>query len=126
MTKQPHAAPTPGPWTLETVKTSCGICHKIGPFPWTDTEKNHACVYVDDRMAWKHGPELLANAHLIAAAPETAAERDKLVEALEILVNELEPWLDDGWKSGICLGDCANLHTAQRKARAALAEARKP
>lgn len=24
---------TPGPWSLETVRTQSGICHKVGPFP---------------------------------------------------------------------------------------------
>ena len=84
------------PVVLETVKTSCGVCHKIGPFPWTDTEKNHACIYVDDRMAWKHGPELEANAHLIVAAfnAATAAENmgydgQAAVEALPKLLEML-------------------------------------
>lgn len=63
-------AHTPGPWTMETIRTSCGIVHKIGPFPgkvgkdgWT-----HACVY-DDYPPNKHSEELAANARLIAAAP---------------------------------------------------------
>jgi len=38
---------TPGPWRLETVKTSCGICHKIGPFPGSPGHKHNAYVYVD-------------------------------------------------------------------------------
>jgi len=58
---------TPGPWRLETVKTSCGICHKIGPFPGSLRRENNACVYVDYNNA---ANELLANAHLIGAAPE--------------------------------------------------------
>lgn len=57
---------TPGPWTLETVRTSIGFCHKIGPFPW-NRQQNHACIYVDYPV---HGDELLANARLIAAAPD--------------------------------------------------------
>ena len=65
-----------------------------------------------------------------AASWEMTVERDKLVVALEILINELEPWLteaDAGLPAVIkTLGDCANLHTAQRKARAVLDEARKP
>ncbi len=100
MTDQP-AAPTPGPWTLETVKTSCGICHKIGPFPWTDTEKNHACIYVDDRMAWKYGPELEANARLIAASWATAAERDRLKLEIE----------QCHAKSTCCCGDYMKHHS---------------
>jgi len=66
---------TPGPWTLTTVPTQVGICHKIGPFP--DTRGNgkpmHACVYVDGVYRAEHEPALLANARLIAAAPELLA-----------------------------------------------------
>lgn len=74
---------TPGPWKMSTVTTSFGICHKIGPFPGHHPEDppRHACLYND-----YPGPEnpadieLLNNAILIAAAPETAAERDRLKE----------------------------------------------
>lgn len=79
MSKSKH---TPGPWVLETVTTSCGVCHKIGPFPWRKGKDNHACIYVDDDMGWQHGPELAANAHLIAAAPE-------LIAALKLAIAEL-------------------------------------
>lgn len=64
---------TPGPWTAETVKTSCGVCHRVGPFPspeWMCRKKpSHACIY-DDYPAGSGTSELVANAHLIAAAPE--------------------------------------------------------
>lgn len=64
---------TPGPWNLETVPTSVGICHKIGPFPISHRERpTYACVY-DDRMSRTPTPELLANARLIAAAPDLLA-----------------------------------------------------
>ena len=66
---------TKGPWTLETVRTSSGICHKIGPFPWKADKTNHACIYVDypshDGSAARD-KELLANARLIAAATDMA------------------------------------------------------
>jgi hypothetical protein len=64
---------TPGPWTLDTVRTSIGSCHKIGPFPSHGSrDTTHACVYVDgvapdQQTTISH--ELLANARLIAAAP---------------------------------------------------------
>ena len=67
---------TQGPWTLETVDTSIGTCHKIGPFPSNGARsETYACVYADnirkhDYGHSKNGDELLANAHLIAAAPE--------------------------------------------------------
>ena len=54
---------TPGPWKMKTVKTSCGRCHKSGDF--------NACVYDDDTSLNKFGRDtLLANANLIAAAPD--------------------------------------------------------
>ena len=68
---------TPGPWTLETVKTSAGSCHKIGPFPGSNwhPDGTYACVYADgehwltERLT-DRGKELFANARLITAAPE--------------------------------------------------------
>lgn len=53
MPKHTH---TPGPWPLETVKTSVGTCHKIGD-------------------------ELLANARLISAAPEMLAALEMVRDA---------------------------------------------
>lgn len=61
---------TPGPWTLETVTTQCGICHKVGPFPWKHGKQNHACIYADYPSDGPIEYELLANARLIAAAPD--------------------------------------------------------
>ena len=65
------AAHTPGPWTLETVQTSCGICHKVGPFPhqWRGGQFSHACFY-DDYPPPGGQNELLANAILTVAAPD--------------------------------------------------------
>lgn len=67
---------TPGPWTLETVRTASGFCHKVGPFPARREggDPRHACLYSD--YPCKSNPadqELLANAHLIAAAPDLLA-----------------------------------------------------
>ena len=81
---------TPGPWKMETVRTSCGTCHRIGPFPrpnYTSKEEGWACVY-DDYPPGIGSPDLLSNARLIAAAPDLArallaarAERDRLAAA---------------------------------------------
>lgn len=70
---------TPGPWGFDTVSTSVGICHRIGPFPAkrADGKPKHACVYVDYPTPggeWEKSME--ANARLISAAPD-------LLEALQ-------------------------------------------
>jgi hypothetical protein len=73
---------TPGPWSLETVRTSSGVCHKVGPFPGRreDHPPRHACLYADyPSDSNPSDQELLANARLIAAAPE-------LLEALDTVV----------------------------------------
>jgi len=67
---------TPGPWTLETVRTSIGICHKVGPFPGKrdDDKPRHACLYADHPSPGNpNDEELEANAHLIVAAPALLA-----------------------------------------------------
>jgi hypothetical protein len=68
---------TPGPWTLETVETQIGSCHRIGPFPSLGARaETYACVYADAiplRCELKTGRELLANARLIHASPELLA-----------------------------------------------------
>ena len=54
------------------------------------------------------------------------AERDMLRKALNTLSTELTPWLTGvgGLPAVIkTIGDCTDLHTAQRKARAVLAKA---
>ena len=67
---------TPGPWSLTTVPTSAGSCHKVGPFParGPGEAQTFAFVYadgirigIDDELP--HAIELAANARLIAAAP---------------------------------------------------------
>lgn len=60
---------TPGPWKRETVKTSIGVCHKIGPLG-KSTKLNHACLYDDCYSETPRDLQLLADAALIAAAPD--------------------------------------------------------
>lgn len=67
---------TKTPWSVTTMQTSCGICHKIGPFPSRNASYRdgltHACVYVD-YPSGRSNPvevELAANAALMAAAPD--------------------------------------------------------
>jgi len=64
---------TKGPWTMQTVQTSCGVCHKIGPFPGKreGDGPRHACLYADyPSLSNPSDAEIEANARLIAAAPE--------------------------------------------------------
>jgi len=72
---------TPGPWSLETVRTQCGICHKVGPFPPRSggrTER-YACLYADyPSNSDPADQELLANARLIAAAPDMFEALDNI------------------------------------------------
>ena len=80
MSKTSH---TPGPWAMETVRTSCGTCHRIGPFPrpaYASKPEGWACVY-DDYPPGVGSPDLLANSHLIAAAPDLYTALDNLETA---------------------------------------------
>lgn len=52
-------AATEGPWKIETVPTSIGRCHKIGPF--------NACLYEDSRFG-AGVSEYRSNAELLAAS----------------------------------------------------------
>lgn len=73
---------TPGPWVLDTVPTSVGICHRIGPFPPRrpdDVTVRHACLYADYPSASNPADEELeANARLIVAAPEMLEALDNI------------------------------------------------
>lgn len=107
------SAHTPGPWQLATVKTSIGVCHKVGPFPGNRVHPvTYACVYEDGMHLWRimdrMDSELLANAHLIAAAPD-------LLVALKELVSSMEPYETDTF---------ANCERA--RAAIARAEGRRP
>ena len=73
-TKAMIDAATAGPWTSETVRTLCGVCHQIGPWPHKLRVGTtmHACIY-DDYPSPPEGTDMmLANARLIAAAPDLA------------------------------------------------------
>lgn len=67
---------TPGPWHVTTVRTSVGVCHKVGPFPGKKEgdSPRHACLYADYPSADNpRDAELLANARLIASSPRLLA-----------------------------------------------------
>lgn len=78
---RPNMKHTPGPWTLETVRTQVGVCHKIGKLGST-TKLNYACLYDDCHSAEPRDLQLLADAKLIVAAPA-------LLEACKIAAAEL-------------------------------------
>lgn len=107
---------TPGPWILETVQTSSGICHKIGPFPWKDGKQNHACIYADYPGTGAIEKELVANAHLIAAAPD-------LLEALEGVLRISDLWLPHEVEEQHA-EEMYVLHMARNKMIAAVEKAR--
>ena len=89
---------TPGPWKVETVTTTCGICHKVGPFPGqTENSKpRHACLYSDYNSESNPADiELLANARLIAAAPD-------LLRYLKEARRTLEMWKDVAPAVSLC------------------------
>ena len=69
-------------WKLETVRTSVGVCHKIGPLG-SSTQIKFACLYDDCHAAVPRDIQLFEDALLIAAAPETKRQRDELLEALK-------------------------------------------
>ncbi len=80
--EQAHTAEhTPGPWGMTTVRTSCGVCHKVGPWPhkWRAGTEMSACIY-DDYPSPPEGTDtMLANARLIAAAPDLLAALRQMV-----------------------------------------------
>lgn len=95
---------TKGPWSLETVPTTAGSCHKIGPFPSMGVRPHvHACVYADGiRIGLDEkspvAVELLANARLIAAAPELLEALESVLDSLGALTkqHELLGHMDEG------------------------------
>ncbi len=118
MTEHPHAEPTPGPWEVAT--HSGGDGHEIdiqkpnGGGWFLRLSPGYAFAEFPDPEEVK--AEFEANVRLIAAAPETAAERDRLVKALEDIVRGNQR----------CRTATQLMAWAQDIARTALAEARKP
>lgn len=68
---------TSGPWILETVRTSCGTCHRIGPFPNPlyigDLKRSSAACVYDDYPPGRGHRHLLANARRISRVPDMEA-----------------------------------------------------
>ena len=88
---------TKEPWKLDTVDTSIGICHQIGPFPSNGVYgETHACIYNDNVKLYdlghsKVGDELHSNAKRIVscvnscAGIQNPAAIPDVVEALDTL-----------------------------------------
>ena len=117
MTEHPHAEPTPGPWKIiwpgdELASPSLKYPNVVGDGLWT----------VAHILGGSH-LERRANAHLIAASWETAAERDRLVKVNERLVEALKALLHETELSGNANADDYGWPTVVPQARAALAEA---
>ncbi|CUJ80825.1 MAG: hypothetical protein J0I68_30775 [Achromobacter sp.] len=92
---------TPGPWSLETVRTSSGVCHKVGPFPGRreDHPPRHACLYADyPSDSNPSDQELLANARIesgLLYEGESKALASELREAADDLSPRDTPELDE-------------------------------
>lgn len=114
MATDTKATHTPGPWKLETVRTQVGICHKVGPFPTgvPHRPETYACIYVDGVVKAEHAPQQLANARVMAAAPNLLTALKMFVDRYTGLVNS---------------GDCGNWNPEDEDhvviARAAIAKA---
>lgn len=106
--KRDREAGTPGPWALETVPTSCGVCHKIGEWPSRGQHKfSSACVYEDyPPTTLGHASEPQSNARRIARVPELEAA----VLAAEDLAEAVDARRNAG--SSICYDDAFELETA--------------
>lgn len=97
------AGPTPGPWSVETVPTSCGICHKVGPFPGKrpDYPPRHACLYADYPIPGNPADvELEANARYIAAC--SPANVRALLAAHDALKADAERLASLAWPEPFC------------------------
>ena len=104
---------TPGPWVMETVRTSCGTCHRIGPFPrpaYASKPEGWACVY-DDYPPGVGSPDLLANSRFIAAARDLVPAMAARLEAQEALLREAMAVLAKAQDQS-CEGFCEQLPQA--------------
>ena len=84
-------AGTPGEWGMKTVRTQCGVCHQIGPWPhkWRAGTDMSACIY-DDYPSPPVGTDtMLANARRIARVPLLEAEIIRLTARVERLEQAL-------------------------------------
>ena len=83
--KADREAGTPGPWSMETKRTSCGVCHQVGPWPhkWRAGDSMSACIYDDYPSPAEGTDAMLSNARRIARVPDMEAA---LLAAAELAV----------------------------------------
>ena len=121
---------TPGPWDMETVRTSCGVCHKVGPWPhqWRHGVAMSACIYDDYPSPPEGTNAMLANARFIAAArdlvPALAAELTTALRERDnaLALNTALTEANEGLAHAACLATARALKAEirLRRARAAL------
>lgn len=126
---------TPGKWGFETVTTSCGVCHKIGPWPhqWRHGNNMSACIYDDYPSPPQGTGAMLSNARAIAAVPDMLAHIEAQASEIAAMTTRADAALalvERAFKDGMSYANNVNvLDPAERQkawewsqARAALAE----
>lgn len=112
---------TPGPWTFGPCYVEAGKpfgYYVNGPKSEADEYGITERICTTPNVRW--GERQIANARLIAAAPETAAERDRLREINQELIEALAGLIDP--HGDMYCGECPM--EPQQIARAVLAHAR--
>ena len=120
MTDQPAAEPTPDRWFVRECPHAYGDIEVVLGDDFTIYIPLKAIDW-NDAKRWR----MKNHAKLIAAAPATAAERDRLVKVNEGLVKALEALLRETELAGNANADDYGWPTVIPQARAALDEARK-
>ena len=110
---QKHMQRTPGPWRRQRP-------HGSDIPVWGADGKSRGCVALVN-MSAERAAEAEANAVLIAAAPETAAERDRLREVNAVMLAALklaDQILTTLYPRGVAEGDytCTTIRAAIAKA----------
>lgn len=112
---------TPGPWFVMGIDGNGDIQVSGHPFYIGHSDPLYHCIVTGNNEA-----ERKANAALIAAAPETAAERDRLAAINAELVAALERILyaHDNHGNGAAMGEAILCQQYAAQARAALAKSK--